>query len=66
MGARRFRYARLPPEFPERLGELGVVQVRVLVGELPPGGLGPNHERVHRSLHVQLPFVGGGSGIEGN
>ena len=42
----------IPPEFSERLGEFGVVQLRILVGEFASGSLRPDHERVHRSLDV--------------
>jgi len=52
----------IPPEFPERLAELGVVQLRVLIGEFPTSSLRPDHERVHRPLDVRLSLVPVGPG----
>ncbi len=43
-----------PPEFSEGLAELGVVQVWILIRQLPARGLSPNHEGVHGSLDVRL------------
>jgi len=43
-----------PPELAQGLAELGVVQMRVLVGQLPAGGLRPHHEGVHGPLDVRL------------
>lgn len=42
----------LPPEFSQSLAQFGVVQVRVLIRQLPAGRLRPNHEGVHGSLDV--------------
>ncbi|KAJ8897810.1 hypothetical protein PR048_003163 [Dryococelus australis] len=49
--------ANSPPEFAEGLAELGVVQLRVLIGQFSPRRLRPYHEGVHWPLHVQLPLV---------
>ena len=43
-----------PPQLAQGLGELSVVQVRVLVGQFTSCGLGPHHECVHRPLDVRL------------
>lgn len=53
----RKRLHHSPPEFAQGLAELGVVQVGVLVGQLPPRGLRPHHEGVHGPLHVRLALV---------
>lgn len=42
------------PQLPQRLAELRVVQVGVLVRQLPARRLRPHHERVHRPLHARL------------
>ncbi len=47
----------LPPKFAQSFAELGVVEVRILIRELPARRLRPHHKRVHRSLHVRLVFV---------
>ena len=44
---------RLPPGAQD-LGDVGVVQVRTRVQDLPPLVLGPDHEGVHRPLDVIL------------
>lgn len=46
-----------PPELPQGLAELRVVQVRVLVGQFPPRRLRPHHEGVHWPLHVLFVLV---------
>ena len=46
-----------PPQLPQGLAELGVVQVGVLIGQLPSGRLRPHHEGVHGPLHVRLALV---------
>jgi hypothetical protein len=48
----------LPPQFSQSFAQFGVVQLRVLVGKFPPGRLSPDHEGVHRSLHVCRPLLG--------
>lgn len=48
-----------PPQLPESLGQFRVMQLRVLVGQLAAGSLCPDHERVHRSFDVLLPFGAG-------
>ena len=50
--------ANLPPKFAQSLAEFCVVQVRVLIGQLPPCSLSPDHERVHGSLDVWFIFAG--------
>ncbi len=50
-------HAHLPPEFPEGFAQLGVVEVRVLVGEFASRRLRPHHEGVHRALDVRLPLL---------
>ena len=42
---------RLPPGAQD-LGDVGVVQLRAVVQDLPPLVLGPDHEGIHRSLDV--------------
>lgn len=49
-----------PPQFAQSLGELSIVQVWVLVSQLPPCCLSPHHEGIHRSLDVWLPFLSTG------
>jgi len=44
-----------PPELTESSTEFGVVQVRVLMGQVTSRRLRPDHERVHWSLHSLLP-----------
>ena len=43
-----------PPLAAKVLGDLGVVSVGVPLDDLPPLQLGPDHEGVHRPLHVVL------------
>jgi len=43
-----------PPQFAQRLAELCVVQVGILVRQLPPRRLRPNHERVHWPFHMRF------------
>ena len=51
-----------PPELPQALAELGIVQLWMLVGQLPPGSLRPHHKGVHRPLDVGPGAVGGALG----
>lgn len=44
----------LPPQFPQRLAQLGVVQVWILIRQLPAGRLRPDHEGIHGSLDVRF------------
>lgn len=43
-----------PPQFAQSLAELSVVQMRILVRQLLPRCLRPNHKRVHRPFHVRF------------
>lgn len=40
------------PHLAQILADLGVLQLGLLFGHFPAGGLGPDHERVHRSFDV--------------
>lgn len=48
----------LPPQLPQSLAQLGVVQVWILIRELSAGSLRPNHERIHGSLDVRFILQG--------
>ena len=39
------------------------MQARIFVAQSPPGGLGPNHERIHRPLHVDHGLLLGGVSV---
>lgn len=43
-----------PPQFAQSLAELSVVQMRILVRQLLPRCLRPNHKRVHRPFHMRF------------
>lgn len=43
-----------PPQPPQSLAELGVVQMRILVCQLLARSLCPHHEGVHRPLHMRF------------
>lgn len=49
--------ANLPPKFAQGFAEFRVVQMRVLIGQLPPCSLSPDHECVHRSFDVRFIFT---------
>lgn len=64
-GSKSVRYARPRTQHPtthatnrqtltQHLGEVRVVEVRVLIGEFLPFHLCPNHERVHRTADASL------------
>ncbi len=46
----------LPPKFAQSFAELGVVEVRILIRELPARRLRPHHKRVHRSSSREACF----------
>lgn len=57
-GARRQRDWNLPPKFSQCFAEFRVVEMRVLIGQLPPCSLSPHHKRVHGSFDMRLAFTG--------
>lgn len=52
------------PQFSQCFRQLGVVKLRILIGQFSPRSLSPHHERVHRSLDVGRSFVTGALGSD--
>lgn len=51
--------ALLPPELPQRLAQLCVMQVWMLIGQFPARRLRPHHEGVHGPLYMRLVLASG-------
>lgn len=50
--------ANIPPKFAQGFAEFRVVQMRVLISQLPPCSLSPDHECVHGSFDMRFTFTG--------
>lgn len=59
LGHRTQHLALLPPELPQRLAQLCVMQVWMLIGQFPARRLRPHHEGVHGPLYMRLVLASG-------